>query len=206
MRKIVALLSLFVLASAANAGKIYFALFPTNTQYHALVTIAEKPCTQAEGNALYASGKTAVMGCWKLEGQQIVVKWTTGEAPAEFKFEDFKLVNDDGDSVAAAASKRGTTTHLNCSAQGWIGDLIVDRDEAGVLKKLTVSGEDVSFSEKGTAINFSYQGKNISLSTTTGIFNFETSGFQSYLNNRLLGGGNVKGTGSCKLSDGAKRF
>lgn len=166
----------------------------------------EKPCTSAEGNALYMVGKTASMGCWKLDGKQVRVEWQSGDAPTTFDFEAFKVVSDDGDAATAMASKKGSTTYLNCTAQGWVGDLAVERDETGVLKKLTVSGEDVSFSERGSAINFSYQGKNISLSTTTGIFNFETSGFQSYLNNRLLGGGNVKGTGNCKLSDGAKKF
>lgn len=198
-------MSLFAVTSV-QASKVFMALIPTTGSTHAIVTVMEKSCTQAEGNALYMVGKVASMGCWKQDGDKIRVEWQSGDAPTSFNFDAFKLVSDDSDNAATVAKKRRITTHLNCTAEGWIGDLIVDRDEMGVLRKLTVSGEDVNFSEKGTAINFSYQGKNISLSTSTGIFNFETSGFQSYLNNRLLGGGNVKGTGSCKLSDGAKKF
>ena len=205
MKKILVLISLITLVCNASAGKMYLALIPTSSQYHALVTIAEKPCTQTEGNALYASGRTANMGCWKLEGQQVVVKWTTGEAPTEFKFEDFKLINDDGDTATAAASRQGSTTSLVCNAPGWVGDVTVERDAAGVLKKLVVSGEEVSFTEKATTINFSYKSRNISLSTTTGIFNYETSGFQSFLN-RQSGRADVSGTGACKLNDSAKKF
>jgi hypothetical protein len=205
MKKIL-FIALALASATAHASKVFLALIPTSGPLHAVVTVMEKPCTSAEGNALYMVGKTASMGCWKLDGKQVRVEWQSGDAPTTFDFEAFKVVSDDGDAATAMASKKGSTTYLNCTAQGWVGDLSVERDETGVLKKLTVSGEDVSFSERGSAINFSYQGKNISLSTTTGIFNFETSGFQSYLNNRLLGGGNVKGTGNCKLSDGAKKF
>ena len=200
------LLSLF-LGGGAHASKVYIALLPTCTPIHAVVTVMEKPCSASEGNALYMVGKSASMGCWKLDGRQVRIEWQPGStAPTVFELELFKLVSDDGDSSTAAASKQGKVTHLTCVADAWVGDLIVQRDEAGILRKLTVSGEDVSFSEKGTSINFSFQGKNISLSTSTGVFNYETSGFQSYLNNRFLGGGNAKGTGSCRLGEAVKKF
>jgi hypothetical protein len=74
------------------------------------------------------------------------------------------------------------------------------------LKSVHVSGEKVSASEKANAINFSFSGMNISLSTLTGVFNYETSGFQKYLNNRLLGGGSAKGAGICKVNNAIKQF
>lgn len=206
LRPLLVLLGLLFWGSA-HASKAYIALLPTNTPIHAVVTVMEKPCSTSEGNALYMIGKSASMGCWKLDGRQVRIEWQPGSnAPTVFEFEQFKLVSDDGDSATAAASKQGKVTQLTCVADAWVGDVIVQRDEAGILRKLTVSGEDVSFSEKGTSINFSFQGKNISLSTSTGVFNYETSGFQSYLNNRFLGGGNTKGAGSCRLGEAVKKF
>jgi hypothetical protein len=204
--KILLFVALTVTALNAQASKVFLALVPTNGPLHAVVTVMEKPCTSTQVNALYLIGKAASMGCWKLDGKQVKVEWQSGDAPTVFEYDAFKMVGDDGDTAIASESKKGSVTHLNCTAQGWVGDLAVERDETGILKKLTVGGEEVSFSEKGTSVNFSYQGKNISLSTTTGIFNFETSNFQSYLNSRLLGVQNDKGTGSCKLSDGKKKF
>lgn len=183
------------------------ALVPTSTEYFAIVTVTEKPCVVGDANALYMSEvrsvRVSALGCWKQEGNSVKVEWTAGDkVPATFDFALFKPISDDGSKTV----KQGSKVLLTCSATGWVGDILVDRDEAGVLQKLIVAGEDVSFEEKGPAINFSYKGKNISLSTSTGIFNYETTAFQSYLNNRLLGGGDVKGTGSCKLADATKKF
>ena len=69
-----------------------------------------------------------------------------------------------------------------------------------------MSGELVGANEVSNAINFSFKGLNISLSTLTGVFNYETSGFQKYLNNRLLGGGSAKGAGLCKINTSVKQF
>ncbi len=200
--------ALITCANQAYAGKTYMALAPTTTDLFAIVSIAEKPCNPNEGNAMYAAetpnGKVSALGCWKLDGNTVKIEWSTGDskAPASFDFSIFKPISYDGTPVR----RQGSKITLNCSAPGWVGDILVERSETGSLEKLIVAGEDVSFSEKGTAINFTYKGKNISLSTTTGIFNYETSGFQSYLNNRLFGGGNVAGTGSCKIADSTKRF
>lgn len=183
------------------------ALVPTTTEFFAIVSVSEKPCVAGDGNAIYVlenkSTKVSALGCWKLDGSTVKIEWTKGDSvPNTFDFALFKPVGDDGSSTA----KQGMKTLLTCTAPNWVGDLWIERDEAGVLRKLIVAGEDASFEEKGSAINFSSKGKNFSLSTSTGIFSFETSGFQSYLNNRLLGGGNVKGAGSCKLADATKKF
>jgi hypothetical protein len=200
-RPFLVLLGVF-LWGQAYASKVYIALLPTNTPIYALVTVMEKPCSPSEGNAMYMVGKSASMGCWKLDGQTVRVEWQTGSnAPTAFQFEQFKLVSDDGDSTTASASKQGRVTHLTCAADAWVGDVIVHRDEAGVLKRLQIAGEDVSFAESGTAINFSFQGKNISLSTSTGIFNYETTGFR-----RILGERNTRGTGTCRQGDPVKKF
>ena len=197
MKKLILCIACLFAISSAFAGKTYMALVPTSTEFFAIVTVTEKPCVAGDGNALYMSEVRAVrvsaLGCWKQEGNSVKVEWTVGDkVPDTFDFALFKPVSDDGSKTVTQGSK----VLLTCSATGWVGDILVDRDETGVLKKLIVAGEDVSFDEKGPAINFSYKGKNISLSTSTGIFNYETTAFQSYLNNRLLGGGDVKGTGS----------
>lgn len=208
MPRILILFLNVLLIGNVHAGKIYMALIPTNHQVHVIATFMEQPCTPDEGNFLYMVEKRASMGCWKREGNQIKVEWFKGDpAPTNtFDFNIFKLIADDGNQSADEARKKGFKVLLNCNSQGWVGDIQIERDELGTLKKLVVSGQDVSFEENVTSINFSFKGNNFSLSTTTGIFSYETSGFQSYLNNRLLGGGNVKGTGSCKLADAAKKF
>jgi len=127
-------IALALASATAHASKVFLALIPTNGPLHAVVTVMEKPCTSAEGNALYMVGKTASMGCWKLDGKQVRVEWQSGDAPTTFDFEAFKVVSDDGDAATAMASKKGSTTYLNCTAQGWVGDLAVERDETGVLK------------------------------------------------------------------------
>jgi hypothetical protein len=207
LQKLIFFISLLFIGNA-SAGKVYMALIPTNNQLHVIATYMEQPCTPAEGNFLYMVEKRASMGCWKRDGNQIKVEWFKGDpAPTNtFDFNIFKLIADDGIQSTDEARKKGVKVLLNCTSQGWVGDIQIERDEVGALKKLVVSGQDVSFEENVTSINFSFKGKNVSLSTTTGIFSYETSGFQSYLNNRLLGGGNVKGTGSCNLADATKKF
>ena len=199
-------LACLVSMASAQAGKMYVALLPTPSEFYALVTLFEKPCSSSEGNALYLSGtregRVSAMGCWKLEGKSIKIEWTTGDkVPDTFESLMFKPIADDGTQV----SKSSIKVLLTCSAPGWVGDILVERDEAGVLQKLTVAGEEVSFTEKATTINFTFKGKNISLSTSTGVFNFETSGMQSFMN-RQIGGRDVSGTGSCKLADATKKF
>lgn len=202
MKKIfLALVALFV--SSANAGKVFMALVPSGNQFHAVVTITENACTQAEGNALFMlSGKTSV-GCWKMDGSQVRFEWRSGDAPQRLPFDAFKLVSDDGQQ--ANSRKTPTSTHLVCTAPGWVSDVIVERDEAGVLTKLLVSGQEVSFSERGTSITFTFNGKNIALSTSTGAFTYETSGFQSFINNQMRRP-DVSGSGNCRIGDGVKKF
>lgn len=207
MKKLILCFASFTFFSSAFAAKTYMGLVPTSTDFYAIVSMTEKPCVAGDENAIYMaqgqSGKVSALGCWKLEGNTVKVEWTKGDrVPNHFDFSLFKPISDDGSTY----SKQSSKVVLNCSAPDWVGDILVERDEFGVLKKLIVAGDDISFVESGTAINFSYKGKNISLSSTTGIFSFETSGFQSYLNNRLLGAGNVKGTGSCKLADAKRKF
>ena len=207
MKKLILWIACLVAMNSAFAGKTYMALVPTSTEFFAIVTVTEKPCVAGDANALYMSEvravKVSALGCWKQEGNSVRVEWTVGDkVPTTFDFGLFKPISDDGSKTV----KQGTKVLLTCSATGWVGDILVDRDESGVLQKLIVAGEDVSFQEKGSAINFAYKGKNISLSTSTGIFNYQTSGFQSFLNNRYLGGGDVQGAGSCKLADATKKF
>lgn len=207
MKKLMFCVGCLAFISSTFAGKTYMALVPTSTEFYAIVSVSEKPCVAGDGNALYVSeqrsGRLSALGCWKQDGNTVKVEWSSGDkVPTFFDFALFKPISDDGSSTA----KQGSTVLLTCSATGWIGDILVERNETGILQKLNVAGDDVNFSEKGPAINFSYKGKNISLSTTTGIFSYETSGFQSYLNNRLLGGGDVRGTGLCKLAESTKKF
>lgn len=91
----------------AHASKVYIALMPTNTPFHAVVTVMEKPCSTNEGNALYLFGKSASMGCWRLDGQQVRVDWQTGSnAPTVFEFDKFKLVSDEVDSDTSPSSSK----------------------------------------------------------------------------------------------------
>ena len=197
---------LLLIVGSANAGKVYMALVPTSSEFYAIVSIVEKPCVTGDGNAVYMSetrsGKSSALGCWKLEGTTVKVEWIDNDnVPKTFDFTNFKPISEEGPAV----KKQGSKVQLNCVAPGWVSDILVERNEVGILNKLIVGGEDVTFTEKGTAINFSYKGKNFSLSTTTGIFNYETSGMQSFMN-RQLGGRDVSGTGSCKLAESTKKF
>ena len=113
-----------------------------------------------------------------------------------------------GDSVAQVATKpqeNKLVTVLTCVADAWAGDVTVERNQDGSLKTVFVSGERVSANEQANAINFSYSGLNISLSTLTGVFNYDTSGFQSFLN-RELRRPNAKGAGVCKVNTAQKKF
>ena len=76
----------------------------------------------------------------------------------------------------------------------------------GSLKSLVVSADFVGATVVANTINFSFNRLNISLSVLTGAFNYETSRFQRYLNNRLLGGGSTKGSRLCKVNTGTKHF
>ena len=145
--------------------------------------------------------------CWYQDGDLIKVKVPNIEGVKVFPFSEFKFIGyTKPQTVAKQEEKKQGVTTLTCAADAWFGDIVVERNADGSLKSLVVSGEPVTATEQANSLNFSFKGLNISLSTLTGAFNYETSGFQRYLNNRLLGGGSAKGTGYCKVNTGAKQF
>lgn len=202
----VALMCIFALPASAQQ-KVLAALVPGDGEAHLLVTIYERNCEPAGWNATLTNTDSTIRGCWYQDGDLIKVKVANVEGIKIFPFVEFKLMGYAKPQPVAKQDERkqGITT-LSCVADAWFGDIVVERNADGSLKSLVVSGETVSATEQANSLNFSFKGLNISLSTLTGAFNYETSGFQRYLNNRLLGGGSAKGTGYCKVNTGTKQF
>ena len=192
--------------TGAWAEKMYGALVPDEADTFSLIYIAEKVCDGAVTNAALVRANGVLKGCWVKDGDVVKIRIPTLSEKA-YPLGVFRYM---GDSNAAMKSeetqKVDTSVALTCAADAWTGDVIVERYADGKLKAVFVSGEKVNASEQASAINFTFNGMNISLSTITGAFNYETTGFQKYLNNRLLGSASAKGAGLCRKVGGAKQF
>lgn len=197
--------------AASAQQKVMSAPVPVDGDTHLLVSIYERNCEPNGWNASLANTVESARGCWYQEGDLIKIKIQGVEGVRAFPYSSFKFMGNSKPPTQAQApktevKKQDATVTLTCAADAWFGDIVVERNQDGTLKSLVVSGELVSATEVANAINFSFKGMNISLSTLTGAFNYETSGFQRYLNNRLLGGGSTKGAGLCKVNTATKQF
>jgi hypothetical protein len=187
--------------------RVMSALVPSEGETHLLVSIYERNCEPSGWNASLSNTNESSRGCWYKEGDLIKIKVQGVEGVRVFPFDAFKFMGFSKPQTATAPQpKQQSTVTLSCVADAWFGDIVVERNQDGTLKSLVVSGELVSANEVANVINFSFKGLNISLSTLTGVFNYETSGFQKYLNNRLLGVGSTKGAGLCKINISQKLF
>lgn len=206
---LIACLSWVFAASAQQ--KVMSALVPSDGETHLLVSIYERNCETNGWNASLANTAESAKGCWYQEGDLVKIKIQGVDGVRTFPYSAFKFMGYSKPQAQTQAQKtevkkQDATVTLTCVADAWFGDIVVERNQDGTLKSLVVSGELVSATEVANAINFSFKGMNISLSTLTGAFNYETSGFQRYLNNRLLGGGSTKGAGLCKVNAATKQF
>jgi hypothetical protein len=190
----------------SNAASVFAALVPDTPDTFILVTLVDKACDPKNGNSSLVSASSSLKGCWMQDGPTYKVTLFETNEVKIFPKTEFKFMGDSVTKVTTKPQENKLSTVLTCVADAWAGDVTVERNEDGSLKSVHVSGEKVSSSEKANAINFSFSGMNISLSTLTGVFNYETSGFQKYLNNRLLGGGSAKGAGICKVNNAIKQF
>ena len=210
MKKIILTLLLYAaVSSTAFAEKIYMGVFKTSTEYGAWITLRDAPCNKLDGNAIIMSGKNKHNGCWKIEEKQVRIDWLDSSVPNFYDLDGFKLVGDtDLDSNKTsqqtqqqAPVSQSPKTNLYCQAQAWAGDVVLERDTAGMLKKMTVGGEDVSFTEKESSINFSFNSLNITLSSITGMFSYESTTAA-----KLLFKADRRGSGKCEVVEGKRRF
>jgi hypothetical protein len=200
------LASLSVLSAFAQY-KVSSALIPIDGETHLLVSIYDRNCESNGWNASLSNTNESSRGCWYQEGDLIKIRIQGTDGVRVFPLDAFKFMGlSKPQNVTAQQPKQQSPITLSCVADAWFGDIVVERNQDGTLKSLVVSGEVVNASEVANAINFTFKGLNISLSTLTGVFNYETSGLQKYLNNRLLGVGSTKGAGLCKINTSAKQF
>lgn|GEM_PF-1485268 len=187
---------------------VMMAVVPSSGETSVLATIIDRNCDVVGWNATLANTNETLRGCWHREGDLVKIKISNSDAVRVIPFDVLKSIGQTRppQTQKAEEPKKPTATTLSCAADAWFGDIVVERNSDGTLKNLIVSGEAVSATEVSSSINFSFKGLNISLSTLTGAFNYETSGFQRYLNNRLLGGGSAKGTGICKINNLNRQF
>ena len=203
--RLIASSCVMLVGQSAVANEVMSALVPQGDGRHLLVTIQDKACDPRSGNVSIHSTQGSLRGCWLRDGDLIRVQILDSSEIRVFPRQEFKLMG--GLNPVAKADQQATrTTNLTCAADAWAGDVVVERNPDGGLKSVFVSGDKVEASEQANTINFSYKGLTIGLSTLTGIFNYDTSGFQSYLNNRFLGRGSAKGVGRCVLNSAGKQF
>jgi len=219
MNRIIFLLLLSLTTTCIYAEKIYMGVFKTATEYGAWITLRGAPCNKVDGNAVLMSGNRKENGCWKIENKMIKIEWLNNNVPNFYEMDGFKLVGDtdlDKPQVAQKESEDATQSSqqkstiqnnagnkatLYCQSQDWVGDIVLDRDKDGLLKKLTVGGEDTAFEEKESSITFTFNSLNIALSTVTGMFSYESNTVS-----KLLFKANRRGTGRCEVVDGKKKF
>lgn len=189
----------------AFAYEVLSALVPAGDGLHFFVTLQDKPCDPKSGNASIQNTQVRQKGCWTRDGDLVRVQLLDSSETKVFPRHEFKLMGQTN-SVPKPEQQLSKTTNLTCVADAWAGDVVVERNSDATLKSVFVSGEKVDASEQANTLNFSYKGLTIALSTLTGVFNYDTSGFQSYLNNRFLGRGSAKGVGRCVLNSAEKQF
>ena len=195
-------LLLFCFSSNIFAEKVYMGIVKNETDYSALVTLIDRQCSNPEGNAMYVSGKNGGVGCWTADGDKVKLEIFENGKTLYFDKNIFSLINDTNDKSSINDVKRqNTKVILNCIADAWIGDVDVERDASGALVKVVINGEVVTAIEKSNAINFAYNKMDISLSTLTGMFSYETSTIF-----KLLSANVRRGTGRCNLVQNVKKF
>ena len=219
MKKIIVSLLLIIATTCTYAEKLYMGVFKTATEYGAWITLRGAPCNKVDGNAVLMSGNRKENGCWKIENKLIKIEWLNNNVPNFYEMDGFRLVGDtDLDKPQVAQKEKentsqvtaensaiqinnGNKTTLYCQSQDWVGDIVIDRDKEGLLKKLTVGGEDTVFEEKESSITFAFNSLNMALSTVTAMFSYEST-----TASKLLFKANRRGTGRCEVVDGKKKF
>ena len=201
------LLSLIFIAFVinANAAAVFSALIPDSGETHALVTLMDTACDVKTGNANILTPTRSLKGCWTLDGLSYKVTLLGTNEVKVFPKAEFKFMGDTTGTPSSKPEATKLSTVLTCIADAWKGDVTVERNSDTSLKAVFVSGERVNAAEQANAINFSFGGLNISLSTLTGVFNYDTAGFQSFLNFKM-GRSNTKGTGFCNANSAPKKF
>lgn len=202
-KRVLTIIIATVMCSSAFAEKIYMGIFVTNSEFSQWVSLRDKPCSKSEENAVMMSGSIKKNGCWKLEDKKIKIDWADDSESSTYPLELFKLVGDTkfNSKTDVLPDVKSKVVRLNCQAADWVGDVIVERDADGSLKKVLVGAELVDSSEANGNINFSFKGLNIVLSTVTGMFNYSST-----LMNNLLLKENRRGVGQCKIIDDLKKF
>jgi hypothetical protein len=190
------------------AFKIYATLTPENSpnDNYLLITIYDRNCTNEEFNSKISNSTRSFNACWTQDNENVKITNNESKEIRIIPFQDFKYMGESSPAKVSSVQTKESKVTLTCVADAWAGDILIERNKDGSITNFIVSGEQISPTEQGNSINFSYKGLNISLSTLTGVFNYETSGFQKYLNNRLLGGGSTKGAGACKVNNNQKMF
>jgi len=191
---------------SSHAAGVYSALVPDQADTHVLVTLIDRACDSTNGNATVRNPNKSLKGCWVQDGLTFRVSIHETNEVLIFPRSEFKYMGDP--ALSAAPKKQAESsfaTTLTCVADGWTGDVTVERNPDSTLKTVFVSGEKVNATEQANIINFSYNGLNISLSTLTGTFNYDTAGFQSFLNFKM-GRANAKGAGVCAQNNLKKKF
>jgi len=200
--RVLALTALLTVAATANATKIYMGVFETSGPFASYVTIIERPCDSLEGNAMLMNGERAVIGCWKEQGEKVVVNAIDGKFLASYDKTGLKLVADkDIAQPSLAQGKNSKKTLLNCVADAWVGDVEVERDQEGQLRNVVVAGASVESSESGSSIRFNFNGLKVVLSSVTGAFTYESNSFA-----HILSGTVRRGAGQCHVINSAKKF
>jgi hypothetical protein len=213
MKKILFLALIGLFSVNAFAFKTYMSLLQTSSKYGIWIVINDSPCQKPDGNVAYANGNDTRLGCWVFENDKVKISFFDGQKEISVDKSRFLLMKDDDDVTRSLSTPSNLNNIQNngkkiltCQSDNWVGDIEIERDTNGMLIKIIVGGDDESFKENGTTITFSHNSLNFNLSTLTGIFNYETSGFKSYLNSRLLKGANVKGSGNCRVNENTKQF
>lgn len=193
-------------AVSASAFQVYSAIVPNIGDTHMLVHIKDKSCDPKNGNANMITATSNLKGCWIQDGPTIKISVLETNEVKIFPKTEFKFIGDVPEASSAKTEERkASNVTLTCVADAWVGDVTIERNTDGTLQNVYVSGEKVSATEQANAINFTFNGLNISLSTLTGTFNYETSGLQSFINSQMRRS-NTKGAGICKINNAQKQF
>ena len=198
-------LSIFLLACAAQAEKMAAGIFKTDAGIELLTTF-EKPCDPSSGNATLITSGKQILACWSAEGDKVKVVWLDGSASKTYEADNMVALGDVSvTSKLASVQSKIKKTHLTCDADGWTMEVDVERNETGELQRLMVSGDAVMANEKPTLITFSYDGLAFALNTVTAGFTYEPSGVQNFIRKKLVGG-KTKGAGTCRITELVKKF
>jgi hypothetical protein len=172
-----------------------------------LLTITDKPCEPALGNAMLITAGKQITACWVADGDRIKVTWLDGSTSKMFDGLSMVALGDIASinkPLSATSQTKAKKVHLTCDADGWSMEVDVERNENGELQRFLIGGDSVIASEKSMFISFTYDGLTITLNTVNASFNYEPAGVQNYI--RRLTGGKTRGSGTCRINELVKKF